>query len=767
MADSSDSRPDNFLRDIIARDVEAGTHAGRVAMRFPPEPNGYPHLGHAQSIWLNFGLSGQFGGKCNLRFDDTNPETENEEFARALEDAVRWLGYEPTAVVYASDYFDQMYAWAQDLVRKGLAYVDSQSEDEIRAMRGTVTEAGTNSPFRDRAPEESLRLLEEMRRGEHPDGSHVLRAKIDMAHPNMKMRDPLMYRIRRDAHHYRTGTDWAIYPLYDWAHGQGDAIEGITHSVCTLEFDVNRPLYDWYLDAIGIPEPRNHQYEFARLNVEATVMSKRKLRRLVEDGVVAGWDDPRMPTIAGFRRRGIRPEAIRHFASLAGVSKVNGRTDLALLEHAIRDDLNSIAPRVMAVTDPVRLVIENMASGETKTLDAPYWPDDVTPPEAAPKTRPVPLAREVWIERADFSADPPKGWRRLAPDAEVWLRHGCVVKCTGFETDDAGEITEIRATADLDTFENDPVGRKVRGAIHWVAAETALPATFRLYDRLFSHPAPDELEDFMTAVNPDSLVTRKGWIEPSVAGDPADTRYQFERTGFFWQDPEDSASGDLVFNQIVSLKDGWARKTKAPAPEAPKAEPKPLAEAGPRDPASALSEAERETYSALAVRGVGREEAAVLAADNALRSLFESTVASGAGEKEAGTLVVHDVRRALGDMPLADAKASPEALAATLQLVADNALTRNAVGPVVSHLVSEGGSAPEAVEKLGLSAVSDEAGLAPALDAALADNPEELARYRAGETKLFGFFVGQAMRRAPKGADPKALQALLRQRLGA
>ncbi len=592
MADAPDSRPDNFLRDIIARDVARGTHAGRVAMRFPPEPNGYPHLGHAQSIWLNFGLSGQFGGTCNLRFDDTNPETESEEFARALEDAVRWLGYDPSAVVYASDYFDQFYAWAQQLVRDGLAYVDSQSEEEIRAMRGTVTEHGTNSPFRDRTPEASLALLEEMRRGEHADGSHVLRAKIDMAHPNMKMRDPLMYRIRRDAHHYRTGTDWAIYPLYDWAHGQGDAIEGITHSVCTLEFDVNRPLYDWYLDAIGVPEPRNHQFEFARLNVEATVMSKRKLRRLVEDGVVAGWDDPRMPTIAGLRRRGVRPEAVRHFASLAGVSKVNGRTDLALLEHAIRDDLNQIAPRVMAVSDPVKLVIENLASGETVTLDAPYWPDDVTPPEAAAKTRPVPLAREVWIERADFSADPPKGWRRLAPEAEVWLRHGCVVKCTGYTTDEAsGEITEIRATADLATFDADPVGRKVRGAIHWVASGAALPATFNLYDRLFSHPAPDELDDFMSAINPDSLVTRRGWIEPSVAGDAADARYQFERIGFFWRDPEDSAPEALVFNQIVSLKDGWARKTKATAPEAKKPEPKPLAKAGPRDPASALDAA--------------------------------------------------------------------------------------------------------------------------------------------------------------------------------
>jgi len=756
------SRPDNFLRDIIARDVDAGTHAGRVAMRFPPEPNGYPHLGHAQSIWLNFGLAEQFGGTCNLRFDDTNPETESEEYARALEDAVRWLGYDPAAVVYASDYFEQMYAWAQELIRKGLAYVDSQSEAAIREGRGTVKEPGTESPFRERPAEESLRLLEEMRRGEHPDGSHVLRAKIDMAHPNMKMRDPLMYRIRRDAHHYRTGTDWAIYPLYDWAHGQGDAIEGITHSVCTLEFDVNRPLYDWYLDAIGIPEPRNHQYEFARLNVEATVMSKRKLRRLVEDGVVAGWDDPRMPTIAGLRRRGVRPEAVRQFAALAGVSKVNGRTDLALLEHAIRDDLNGIAKRVMAVTEPVRLVIENV--DEAVTLDAPYWPHDVTPPEGAPLSRPLRLPREVWIERGDFAVEPPKGWRRLSPGREVWLRHGFVIECTGYETDETGAVTLVRATADLATLTGDPEGRKVRGAIHWVSAEDAVPATFRLYDRLFAHPAPDELDDFMTAINPESLVIAEGWVEPSVTEDAADTRYQFERTGFFWQDPEDSAPDALVFNQIVSLKDGWAKKSASAAANPQKEKPKPSVPTGPRDPAASLSEDQRETYSALAVRGVGREEAAVLATDDALRGLFESVASRVDDPAEAGNLVVHDFRRALGDSAIADSAASGQDLADVLGLVRSGDLSRNAVGDVLQHLIAEGGTAAEAVETLGVGAV-DESAIAAAVDEALAANPAEVERYRAGEQKLFGFFVGQTMRRAPKGADPKAVQAVLRERL--
>ncbi|MEM1057347.1 MAG: glutamine--tRNA ligase/YqeY domain fusion protein [Bacteroidota bacterium] len=760
MADDR-TRPDNFIRDIIARDVEAGTHAGRVAMRFPPEPNGYPHLGHAMSIWVNFGLSEQFGGTCNLRFDDTNPETESEEFARALEDAVRWLGFEPTAVVYASNYFAQFYAWAQEIVKKGLAYVDSQSEEEIRETRGTVTEAGTNSPYRERSVEENLRLLEEMRRGEHPDGSHVLRAKIDMADPNMKMRDPLMYRIRRDAHHYRTGTDWAIYPLYDWAHGQGDAVEGITHSCCTLEFDVNRPLYDWYLDAIGIPEPRNHQFEYARLNVEATVMSKRKLRRLVEEDHVAGWDDPRMPTIAGLKRRGVRPQALLKFVSLAGVTKTNGRSDLALLEHAIRDDLNALAPRVMAVANPVPLVIENL--DEAVSLEAPYWPSDVTPPEDAPASRPLTLPREVWIERDDFSADPPKGWRRLAPGREVWLRHGVVVKCTGYETDEAGEVTHVRATADLATLTAEPEGRTVRGAIHWVSAEDGVPATFRLYDRLFSHPAPDELDDFLTAINPNSLTVTEGWIELSVTEDPPDSRYQFERTGYFWQDPEDSAPDSLVFNQIVSLKDGWAKKTTPPASAPRPKKRQPSEPAGPRDPAASLSEAETEIYGALTARGVGREEAAVLAADDALRAVFEP-VADRAGAEDAGKIVVHDFRRALGETALAESQASPQSLAEVIAMVDSNALSRNAVEDVLSHLVTTGGRVAEAVETLGLGAVSDEA-IAHAVDEALATNPDEVERYRSGEQRLFGFFVGQTMRRAPRGADPKAVQAVLRERL--
>ena len=747
----------NFLRDQIAADLEAGRY-DRVVTRFPPEPNGYPHIGHAQSICLNFGLAQQFGGTTNLRYDDTNPEAESQEFVDALEDAVRWLGFDPARVRFASDDFEQLYAWAQDLVRKGLAYVDGQPEQAIREGRGTVTSPGTPSPDRDRPAEESLRLLEEMKDGQHPDGSYVLRAKIDaehgpMASPNMKLRDPIMYRIRRDAHHYRRGGDWAIYPLYDWAHGQVDAIEGITHSICTLEFDVNRPLYDWYLDAIGIPEPRNHQYEFARFNLDFTVTSKRRLRQLVEGGHVSGWDDPRMPTIAGLRRRGVPARALRSFFDGLGVTKVNGSVELQQLQHAIRDDLNGVAPRVMAVTDPVRLVVEGAEPG---VIHAPLWPHDIDPPSDARLSRPLPFGAELWIERGDYSAEPRKGWKRLSPGAFVRLRHGPVIECLGAETDHAGEVVSVQARL--------AAGESPRGVVHWVEAEHALPASFRMYDRLFTVPDPASHDDFLSTLNPDSLVERTGWVEPSVAEDPAGRRYQFERLGYFWQDPEDSLPGALVFNRIVPLRDSWTEKpTPAPKPKEKAGAPQPSA--GPRDPASALDSGQRARYDALIADGAGEEEAAVLAAHPDLAALADAVRQSGADAGDAARLVVHDLRRALGDRDLGQSKAQPGALAAVLAMVEAGTLTRNAAGEAVAGLVDGGGSAQAVVAARGLAAVRDADALAPAVDAALAENPDEVARYRAGEQRLFGFFVGQAMRRAGKGADPKAVQALLRERL--
>lgn len=766
MAD--ETRKSNFLRDIIAADVEAGLHGGRVVTRFPPEPNGYPHIGHAQSICLNFGLAEEFGGATNLRYDDTNPEAESQEFADALLDAVRWLGFEPAEVRFASDYFERFYEWAVELVEKGLAYVDGQSEEEIRAGRGTVTEPGTPSPHRDRPVAENLRLLDEMRRGEHPDGSLVLRAKIDapgygpMAHPNMKLRDPLMYRIRRGAHHYRRGDAWKIYPLYDWAHGQGDAVEGVTHSICTLEFDVNRPLYDWYLDAIGVEPPRNRQYEFARFNLDYTVTSKRKLRQLVEEGHVAGWDDPRMPTIAGLRRRGVRPEALRRFFDGLGVTKVNGSVELQQFEHALRDDLNDTAPRVLAVTDPVRLSVEGLDG--TTWIDAPYWPHDVTPPEGAPEARRLPLGPVVWIERDDYAEAPPKGWKRLSPGAHVRLRHGPVVEVLGAERGADGDVVRVRARLADDA--------PPKGVVHWVDAEHAVPAAFRLYDRLFAVPDPAAAEDFLATLNPDSLVERRGFVEPSVADDAPETRYQFERLGYFWQDPAESSpdgagSGSgLVFNRIVALRDSWGKKAE-PAPTSERAQPKATASppAAPRDPAAGLDDRQREAYGALVTQGTGEEEAAVLATDGALADLFEATVAAGASAREAAVLLVHDLRPALGGKTLAESAATPEALADVLRLVGAQTLTRTAAGEVIAALVREGGTAEAVVRARGLAAVRDADALAPAVDAALAEHPDEVGRYRAGEERLFGFFVGQAMRRAGKGADPKAVQVLLRERL--
>ena len=754
----------NFLRDIVARDVAAGTYGGRVATRFPPEPNGYPHLGHAKTICLNFGLARDFGGTCVLRYDDTNPETESAEYVAALEDAVRWLGFAPSEIRFTSDYFEQLYAWAVGLIETGLAFVDEETEDEIRARRGTVTEAGTPSPYRDRPVEDNLRLFAEMRRGEHPDGSLVLRARIDsehgvMAHPNMKLRDPLMYRIRRDAHHYRRGDAWPVYPFYDWAHGQSDAIEGITHSICTLEFDVNRPLYDWYLDAIGIPEPRNHQYEFARFNLGYTVMSKRKLLRLVNEGHVSGWDDPRMPTIAGQRRRGVRPEALRRFCDETGISTVDGRVEITFYDHVVRDDLNGIAPRVLAVSDPIRLTIDNLDA--PLALDAPLWPHDVTPPAGAALSRALSLGRDLWIERGDFSEAPPSGWKRLSPGAEVRLRHGPVVRCTGVDRDAAGAVVGVRVNADLATLGAEGFRG---GVIHWADAATAEPATFRLYDRLFTVPVPEDADDVTDVLNPESLVETEGYVEPGLA---PGVRYQFERLGFFVQDALDGTAEHAVYNRIVALRDSWGRKEggtrKEDGGENAGAQKAPVAVEA-RDPAASLSDVERAGFVALVDRGVGPEEAAVLAADAALADLFEGVVASGADVRDAANLLVQDVRPLVSDGILL---ATPGALVQALEMRSAGTLTKASQRTLVAALVSEGGDAAAVVERLGLAAVRDDAALVPAVEAAIAEHPDKVAAIRGGEARLVGFLVGQAMRRAPKGADPTRVQELLRERLEA
>jgi glutaminyl-tRNA synthetase len=550
----------DFVRQIVVEDLKTNKWGGRVVTRFPPEPNGYLHIGHAKSICLNFGIAAEFGGRCHLRFDDTNPEKEEQEYVDSIIEDVRWLGWDWGKHLYfGSDYFEQMYEYAVQLIKKGSAYICDLSADEVRDHRGTLTRPGRDSPYRNRPVEENLDLFERMRKGEFPDGSRTLRAKIDMAHPNLNMRDPVMYRILHASHH-RTGDKWCIYPMYDWAHGLEDSIEEITHSICTLEFENHRPLYDWFLDELGVYHPQ--QIEFARLNLTYTVMSKRKLLQLVRDGRVKGWDDPRMPTICGLRRRGYSPESIRNFAKVIGVNKFNSTVDFALLEHCLREDLNKTSPRVMAVIRPLKVIIDNYPQDKVEEMEAINNPED---PKAG--TRKVPFCREFYIERDDFMEVPPKKFYRLAPGREVRLRYAYFVKCTNVVKDKDGNITELHCTYDPATRGGDaPDGRTVKSTLHWVSAACALPAEVWLYDNLFTKANPDDVpegEDFTSTLNPKSLEILTGCrVEPSLKGAKPLSRYQFERLGYFCVDP-DSTADKLVFNRTTTLRDEWAKIQKA------------------------------------------------------------------------------------------------------------------------------------------------------------------------------------------------------------
>jgi glutaminyl-tRNA synthetase len=554
----SESRPSNFIRDTVIKDLETKKYNGLVQTRFPPEPNGYLHIGHAKSICLNFGLADEFGGKTNLRFDDTNPEKEEQEYVDSIMKDVHWLGFQWDGLHYASDYFDQLYEWAIKLIKDGKAYVDDLSADEIRKYRGTLTEPGQDSPHRDRSPKENLDLFERMRKGEFPDGSRVLRAKIDMASPNLNMRDPVMYRILH-AEHHRTGGKWSIYPMYDFAHGQSDSIEHVTHSVCTLEFEDHRPLYNWFIEQLGIFP--SQQLEFDRLGLTYTLLSKRKLLQLVQGNHVSGWDDPRMPTLSGIRRRGYTPEAIRNFCAAIGVSKTNGTLELAMLEHFVREDLNKRAPRVMAVLRPLKVVIDNYPEGQVDEVEAVNNPED----ESAGK-RKVPFSKVLYIEQDDFREDPPKQYYRLSPGREVRLRYGYFITAKSVVKNDSGEAIEVHCTYDPATRGgNAPDGRKVKSTIHWVSAAHAVDAEVRIYDKLFTKEDPNQVEEgqeFTANLNPNSLeVITNAKLEPSLANAPIEGRYQFERLGYFCVDP-DSKPGRPVFNRTVALKDTWAKVEK-------------------------------------------------------------------------------------------------------------------------------------------------------------------------------------------------------------
>ncbi|MBI2207691.1 MAG: glutamine--tRNA ligase/YqeY domain fusion protein [Candidatus Rokubacteria bacterium] len=551
-------KPSHFIRDAVVEDLRTGRFPG-VVTRFPPEPNGYLHIGHATAICLDFGMAAEFGGHCNLRFDDTNPVKETQEYVDQIMRDVRWLGFDWGDHLYhASDYFEQLYDWAVQLIKAGKAYVDDLTAEQMAEHRGTLTAPGRESPYRTRSVDENLDLFARMRAGEFEDGTKTLRAKIDMASGNINLRDPVMYRIRKTSHQ-RTGDTWCIYPMYDWAHGQSDSIEGVTHSLCTLEYEDHRPLYDWYLEALGIFHPR--QIEFARFNLSHTMMSKRKLLTLVEDGVVTGWDDPRMPTLAGLRRRGYTPGSIRDFADRVGSAKAPKTVELGHLEHCLREDLNKRALRRMAVLRPLKVVIENYPEGQTEELEAVNNPED-----ASAGTREVPFSRELWIDEDDFKEVPPPKYFRLSPGVEVRLRYAYIVKCTGVEKDAAGNVVAIRCTYDPDSRGGDARGRKVKGTIHWVSAREALPAEFRLYDTLFTAPKPDDAEDFKAVVNPNSLETAQGWVEPSFRDADADDRFQFERVGYFCVDSRDSSPSRLVFNRAVGLRDTWAKIEKGMSP---------------------------------------------------------------------------------------------------------------------------------------------------------------------------------------------------------
>lgn len=767
--DSVDSR--NFIQQIVEDDLKHDRTDGRVLTRFPPEPNGFLHIGHAKALVINFGIAADYGGVCNLRFDDTNPDTEDMAYVRAIKDDIRWMGFDwEDREYYASDYFDQLYEFGIKLIEDGKAFVDSLNEEEIREYRGTVTEPGRESPYRTRPVEENLDLFRRMRAGEFPDGAHVLRAKIDMTASNMLMRDPVLFRIRHSSH-YRRGNDFPIYPMYDMAHPLSDAIEGITHSLCTLEFEVHRPLYDWLVDAVFDP-PRPHQYESARLNLDYTVMSKRKLLLLVEEGLVDGWDDPRMPTLAAFRRRGVPPEAIRSFIEMIGVAKADNRVDIAMLEYAIRDDLNAKARRVMCVLRPLRVVITNFPEDEVQWSDAPYWPHDI-PREGS---RPMPFSREIFIERSDFQETPERNFFRLAPGSEVRLRYGYIIRCEDVIKDPNGEVTELHCTYDPETKSGmSSPARSVKGTVHWVSACEALRVEVRLYDRLFRVANPDVVPDggtFKDHLNPDSLeILTDCLIEPSVASAAAGDRFQFERTGYFVVDEDSKGSKGLVFNRTISLRDTWSRKNESRKNEPRKSQSREGEPRGttPRNPLSGLDEKEIVDAERLNREfGVALSSAAMIVPDPAWMSYFESVASELESQDQAVAVSNWIVQEMLPAYPGQDPESSgikPAALARLVSLQAADTISSRIAGEIFTLMLETGKDPDTLIDEKGIQQISDVDSISRLVDQVLAEFPDRVAAYRGGKTGLIGFFIGQIMQRSDGKANPKLTQTILRERL--
>ncbi len=772
------TKSSNFISEIISRDIQQNSYDRPITTRFPPEPNGFLHIGHAKSIILNFGIAQEFGGICHLRFDDTNPVTEDDRYVQSIQQDIRWLGYDWGEHLYfASDYYEQLYHFAEELIRRGLAYVDSLSEEEIRAYRGTVTQAGQASPYRNRSITENLTLFRRMRAGDFADGTQVLRAKIDMSHPNMLLRDPILYRIKH-AHHHRTGDTWCIYPMYDFAHPLSDGIERITHSLCTLEFENNRPIYDWLVDHL-IPAPQPRQYEFARLELDYTVTSKRKLLQLVTEGHVNGWDDPRMPTLSGMRRRGITPESIRTFIHRVGVAKNNSRVEIELFEHTLRDDLNHRAPRIMAVLNPLKVVISNYPAGQTEELNASYWPRDID----QEGSRPLPFSRELYIERDDFSADPPKGFRRLAPGRSVRLRHSYVITCDEMIQDpETGDITELRCTYLPDSLGSRPAGLKVWSAIHWVDAATSLPAEVRLYDRLFTIPIPDapaQGKTFLDYLNPESLKTiTTARVEPSIQNDPADTRYQFERLGYFIQDSQESSAHALIFNRIISLRDSWGKKkqpaqpkqrgqaratsrsqTKTTSPQARAAEVA-------RQQARAQNPKLQEAYQTLQAKlQLSPAQADLITANSHQVQFFHAAVETYPNGTSLANWFLNQLLGLSKNKPLNQLPITGATFAKLVQRVDEGIISRNQGQKILAELVAQGGDPDTIIQARGMSQLSDTDALHPIIQQVLAANQEKVAAYRAGKTGLLGFFMGQVMRHTQGKANPQIVKTLLEKAL--
>jgi len=743
----------DFLRRAVEEDLKSGKY-DKVVTRFPPEPNGFPHIGHAKSISINFGIARDYQGHCNLRMDDTNPTTEDTQYVEALKDAVEWLGFEwEGSVRYTSDYFTKIYEYAVELIKIGKAYVDSTDEEEMRELRGTVTQAGRRSQYADRSIEENLELFKRMRDGEFKDGEHVLRAKIDMSASNMKMRDPLLYRIRQ-AHHFRAGDEWAIYPMYDFAHCLSDYIEGVTHSICTLEFENNRDIYDWVLDTLDLPAPRPYQHEFARLGINYTVMSKRKLLELVESGVVSGWDDPRLPTIAGYKRRGYTPESILNFCDSIGVAKANSMVDVAQLEFSIRDDLNSKVPRVMCVMNPLKVTIINY--NESEEIDASYYPHDV-PKEGS---RRLPFSKEIYIDRADFEENPPKGYFRLTPTQPVRLKYAYIISCKEIIKDSNGDIVEIRAEYYPDSKSGeDSSGIRVKSAIQWVEATQAKSIEVRLYDRLFENEAPEGIDD----INPNSLkIVKNALIEPAVITQKPDVRFQFEREGYFYADPVDYTDEAPVFNKIVGLKESSTKKKKAPKPR-PKAQTKTVQIDGEVAPMSREEEALFDKYTN--ELKLNSEVANTLARDKKLSSFYEEALQELHSPVGIANMVTNEVARELKQAEIEQLKFNPKQIAELVEMVDDETISTKIAKQVYEEMTKSGESPKDIVKSKGLIQISDPDIILPIIDEIIAKNPDNVEKFRAGNSKLLGFFVGQVLKATRGKGNPKVVNELVAERL--